>query len=251
MATEPLYLRPASWVREQVREGNLAPGAAVPTERDLAEKFQVSRATAARALEVLVNEGLITQGYSRAGRTVRDRRILPIHASQSEAMDHRRTAGIDAWVSDVRAHGREPDQSIDVGVVPADSRVAQWLDVEEGRPVAVRRRLRTVDGMASNRADTYYPMELAQEIPEILDPSDVPQGVIALMAERGYVQVRYVDRLEWRPPTPEEARELGIGAGTSVLIQWRTGYTDENLAVKLTRTLWPGDTVQLVYELPA
>src|SRR5699024_451348 len=38
---EPLYIRPANWVRQQIRDGVLAPGMSAPTERELAKQFGV------------------------------------------------------------------------------------------------------------------------------------------------------------------------------------------------------------------
>ncbi|WP_073381657.1 GntR family transcriptional regulator [Nocardiopsis flavescens] len=246
----PLYAQVAEQLREQIRSGQLAPEDEVPTERDLASKHGVSRGTAVKALEQLVTEGLVTPGNTRAGRRVRDLRILPIHVSRSERIDHRKAAGVDAWVSDSQEHNRVPDQHIDVGIVHADKEIARHLAISEGDSVAVRRRLRTLDGQPSNLADTYYPMDIAREIPEILDPADVPQGIVALMTERGLVQTQYRDTLRWRPPTPEEAQKLRIGAGVSVLIQHRVGYSEDR-PVKVSRHTWPGDTIELIYELPA
>ncbi|TMZ66847.1 GntR family transcriptional regulator, partial [Klebsiella pneumoniae] len=234
----------------QIRSGELQPGETLQAERTLAERWGISRGTAVRALDALVAEGLVTPGNTRAGRKVRDMRVLPIHASLTEQMERRKAAGVDAWVADTQDVGRTPGQSIDVGVVQADEEIVRWLEVPADAPVAVRRRLRTLDGEPNNRADTYYPMDIAQAIPEILDPSDVTQGVLALMAERGYVTEHYVDALRWRPPTPEEAQMLRIGQGVSVLIQARTGYMDGQ-PLHLTRTVWPGNTVELRYELPA
>lgn len=247
---EPLYTRPADWLRGQIRTGKLRPGATTPTERELAAQFDISRATAARALDLLVNEGLITPGSTRAGRRVRNTRVLAVHASRSESLDHRRTAGVDAWVSDTREYGMTPGQVIRVEVVPADASMAEHLQVTEGDPIAVRRRLRTLDEEPSNISDSYYPMSMTQQVPELLDPADVPQGVIALMAERGITQTRYVDRLRWRPPTPEEAQQLRITSGTCVLIQTRIGYMEDQV-VRVTEQTWPGDRNELIYELPA
>jgi len=244
-----MYIRPANWVRNQIRDNKLSPGETAPTERELAKKFEVSRDTAGRALELLVSEGLLTPGNSRAGRRVRDTRVLPIYASHSEQLERRRSAGVDSWVADTTDAGREPGQSIDVSVVHAPSEIAQWLEIEEGDPIAVRRRVRTLDGEPSNTADTYYPMKIAREIPQILDPGDVSQGVLTLMADQGYVTEHYVDALRWRPPTPEEARLLGVGQGVAVLIQSRTGY-QEGHPLHLTQTVWPGNTIELRYELP-
>lgn len=246
----PLYAQVAEQIRDKIRREELQPGDLVPTDRDLADAQGVSRGTAVRALDVLVAEGLITAGATRAGRRVRDKRVLAIHASKSESVAGRRAAGVDAWVKDIQEHGLTPGQHIDVGVVNADAQLARDLQVEIGDPVAVRRRLRTLDGEPSNTSDSYYPMSLATEIKEILDPADVPQGVIALMAEKGLVQTHYTDRLRWRPPTPEEAATLRISSGVSVLVQTRIGHMDDRV-VRVTEQVWPGDTIELVYELPA
>lgn len=248
--TEPMYLEAAEVIRNRIRSGELAPGERTPTDRELAADQGIGRATAARALELLVSEGLVTPGLGRAGRKVRDTRILPVHASRTENMERRRGAGVDAWVTDTREAGRVPGQSVDVSVVHAPTEVAKWLELEENAPVAVRRRVRTLDGSPSNQADTYYPMDVAQAIAEILSPDDVPQGVLALMADQGYETETYVDALQWRPPTPEEARVLSIGQGVSVLIQTRTGYQGDR-PIHTTQTTWPGHNIELRYELPA
>lgn len=250
MKPPPLYAQIAEHLRERIRSGELPPGALMPTERDLAAERGIARSTAVRALETLVSEGLVSTGQGRAGRRVRDLRVMRIHASVSERLDRRLGAGTDAWVTDTTEAGRVPGQTVDVGVVSAGPEVARLMQVEPGESVAVRRRLRTVDGDPSNTSDTYYPMSIAKEIPEILDPKDVQPGVIALMAERGYQLTRFSDELRFRPPTPEEAQTLRIGQGTSVGVQWRTGYVGDQ-AVHLTRTVWPGDTIALVYSLPA
>ncbi|HEV2373992.1 MAG TPA: GntR family transcriptional regulator, partial [Streptosporangiaceae bacterium] len=243
------YHEVADVVRGQITSGELPPGAVLPSETELGRRHGVSRATARLALLQLVNEGLITAGQGRK-RQVRNRTPLVVYASRSESIERRIAAGVDAWVADTREQQRVPEQTIGVEMAQADADVARWLEVAPGDIVAVRRRVRMIDGQPDNLNDTYYPMDLAQEIPEILNPADVPQGIIALMRDRGYIQVRYVDELRWRPPTPDEATRLEMPAGVAVLVQARTGYTAER-PVKTTVTVWPGDSHVMVYELPA
>lgn len=49
----------SSDIREQIRSGLLAPGSRIATERELAERYHVSRPTVTRALKDLATEGLI------------------------------------------------------------------------------------------------------------------------------------------------------------------------------------------------
>jgi GntR family transcriptional regulator len=245
----PSYHEVADALRQQIATGELQPGADVPSQTELAAKYGIGAGTARLALNALVTEGLITAGRGR-GRQVRDRRILHVYATQSESMARRADATSDAWMTDVREQGLEPAQEIKVEILKASPEIARVLELEPGALVVVRRRLRTVNGRPDNLNDTYYDYAFAREFPEILDPADVTQGIVALMAARGHRQVRYTHELRWRPPTPEEAKQLELPPGVAVLIQMNTGYTTER-PVKTTVTTWPGDSHVLIYELPA
>jgi GntR family transcriptional regulator, transcriptional repressor for pyruvate dehydrogenase complex len=56
----PIYLQVADRSREAIIAGTLAPGDALPTERELAESFQVSRASVREALRALQAQGLVS-----------------------------------------------------------------------------------------------------------------------------------------------------------------------------------------------
>ncbi|RBQ17737.1 GntR family transcriptional regulator [Spongiactinospora rosea] len=55
----PIYLQIAGVLRERIKSGRYAPGQVLPSEQHLQQEFEVARATARRAVEVLRDEGLI------------------------------------------------------------------------------------------------------------------------------------------------------------------------------------------------
>jgi GntR family transcriptional regulator len=59
------YRRVADDIAARIVSGELAPGARLRSERDLAEFYQVSYGTIRRAMEVLRNRGLITTIHGR------------------------------------------------------------------------------------------------------------------------------------------------------------------------------------------
>ncbi|MFC6679704.1 GntR family transcriptional regulator [Nonomuraea ferruginea] len=65
------YQEIASTLRGQIQSGDLAPGAALPSEAELRRRFTTSRNTVRQALAVLEHEGLIVAEHGR-GRFVRD-----------------------------------------------------------------------------------------------------------------------------------------------------------------------------------
>ena len=56
-APEPVYMQIAAAIRDLLRSGRIAPGAALPPEQLLARRFGVSRMTMRQANDVLEREG--------------------------------------------------------------------------------------------------------------------------------------------------------------------------------------------------
>ena len=56
---EPLYLKILRDLEDKIASGQLAAGDQLPTEKELAEQYHVSRITSKRALNELEQQGLI------------------------------------------------------------------------------------------------------------------------------------------------------------------------------------------------
>lgn len=57
----PIYVQIADLLREKINSGELEPGSQVWSEHDIMSKFEVSRNTAQKAIETLVNDGVVTR----------------------------------------------------------------------------------------------------------------------------------------------------------------------------------------------
>jgi DNA-binding GntR family transcriptional regulator len=68
----PKYLQVANHYRDQILSGSLTAGSEVPSERQLAAEWNISRPTATRALSALRNQGLI-ESRQGSGSFVRGR----------------------------------------------------------------------------------------------------------------------------------------------------------------------------------
>jgi GntR family transcriptional regulator len=54
------YVQFADFLRQQIESGELAPGALLPSESALMQRYEVSRPMARKAVAILRNEGLVT-----------------------------------------------------------------------------------------------------------------------------------------------------------------------------------------------
>jgi GntR family transcriptional regulator len=254
----PLHENIATFLRDQIRSGALAPGAQVPTERELAETRGASRSTVRLALNQLAMEGLVSSGRGRAGRVVRIReRLNWAHVVDDE--DRRDGGagapahGLDSFVQQAKEKGREPEEIVDVRIVAATEEYAAHLEVEHGTQLVLRKRIRTLEAQPTQISEGYYPLDLFEDpadFRKITHPGSIQEGVIALLARLGYPQTYFLDEILARMPDPVEAQELDIGIGVPVLVNQRIGYSQQR-PVRLVRTIMPGDRHKLQYRLPA
>ncbi|MEU7174557.1 GntR family transcriptional regulator [Micromonospora tulbaghiae] len=244
VAQQPKYRQIAAELREQIVSGALRVGDRLPTEPQLQEQYRVSRNTVRDATALLVNEGLVESVPGRSGgMVVRKKVTLTFHAHRAEMPGP--TAETDAWRSEVVRQGYEASQDfrLTIEVLPAE--LAERLHVDPESSAVLRRCVRYINGHPSSVQDTYYPMDLANEVQELLSPKDIPQGTTRLLAERGYSQTGYYDEYVSRMPTPEEAALLGLQPGTTVLQYIRTGYTEQR-PVRVSINVFAGDRNRIV-----
>jgi DNA-binding GntR family transcriptional regulator len=243
-ADQAAYRKIADHLRERITSGDLEPGALLPTQQELSEQFGVARMTTRQALAQLVNEGLISSHQGK-GMIVRGRRRM-VYRPQKE-YEPRKSRTMDRFMAALVSEGRAPAESIDVAVASATALVAERLEISAGDRVVARRRIRSIDGEPFNINDTFYRYDLASTT-EIMDPKDIPRGSNNVLADFGYREVRAIDELYVRMPTPEEIHRLQLSPGTPVACHYVTGYDDQDRPTRCDMFVLPGDRHVIIYE---
>lgn len=244
MANKTLKSRISDDLRKQITSGELGPHAVLPSEAELARTYDVSRITVRAALQTLEQEGLIVS-RSGVGRIVRSRQPM-IYRPQQEH-EPRTSDTMDRFMAALTSEGRRPDQSIEIAVEPATSFLAARLRVPEGTALAVRKRVRMIDGEAFNLNDTYHPLDIAQGT-AVMNPADIPKGSISVIEDIVGKEVQCIDEFYVRMPTPEETNRLQLTGGTPVLVHYVTGLTADDAVVRVDYFVLPGDRTVLLYE---
>lgn len=244
MADDTLHGQMASDLRTLITSGELKPGSPLPSEAQLGEQYGVSRPTVRRALQTLEQEGLVSAHAGR-GRVVRDRRAM-VYRPQQE-FEPRRSSTTDRFMTALSEEGRQPSQSIEVAVENAGRMIAHRLGVPEGTPVVARKRVRFIDSEPFNINDTYHTLELAGGT-AVMNPEDIPEGSSSVIEELIGPEVRAVDEIYVRMPTPEETRRLKLSTGTPVAVHYCTGYTQDERVVRVEYFVIPGDRHVIVYD---
>jgi GntR family transcriptional regulator len=248
----PLYTRVADALRRGIERGEYAPGDPIPSEADLQRQYNVSRDTIRKALAALTQEGLIGGGQGRT-RFVRSYAPLRWALSSFESRSHHEAvlgSTLDAWSTEVQDQGRRPSETIEVNIALPSDRVAERLRIDASKDlVVVRRRVRYVDDVPYQLADSYFPESLVRGTPLIEPRSVSARG--GVLASIGHPQARYVDEIAVRMPTRTETDRLDLPPGTPVAELTRTGYAADDRPLRVMVTIAPGDRNILVYELDA
>jgi GntR family transcriptional regulator len=85
--------------------------------------------------------------------------------------------------------------------------------------------------------------------PKLLDSSNEPWpgGTQSQLHTVGIEIVRIDERVTARPPTSEEAEELGLPPGTAVLVLRKTSYDTDGRIVEISDVTMPGDRTELIF----
>ena len=230
----PRHEQISDWLREQIEEGTYEVDAKLPSEKQLGEKFDVSRVTVRRALQTLENEGYI---YRRQGlgSFVKERRAAQGLVRLTDFAQDMAQAGLNAS-SDVLHRAPE--------LPPA--KVAVHLDTD-GQKVMRLDRLRRGDGRPIAFDRTWLPMFYAQ----LLEGHDLEQETIYQILETSYdiPILRGHYRITAANASPTVAAPLGVDEGEALLLIERLSLTEGEKPVYFQRRYYRSDRVAYELEL--
>jgi GntR family transcriptional regulator len=230
-APVPHYVRIADWLRQHIDSGELAPLARVPSEVELTRQFSVSRETVRSAMDRLVTDGYL---FRRAGKGtfVAARRIEHTGSTQTSLSATLDCAG---FVHSTRV--------LTARLMPADHHVARALRLSAGSTVVCIRRLRLVQGDAVALHTTC----LAEAYRDILE-QDLTGSLQALLTAVGVPIVTSRDTLQAVHADADEARLLGISAGSPLLRLEGVGLDHYGRPLRHTDSLHRGDRFQISHD---
>ena len=210
--------------------GALEPGALLPSERLLAQRYGVARATVTQAIDDLVSRGLVYRVHG-SGTFVAEPKF-------------RQPLTLTSFTEDMRARGMNPGSVVrSQAVVPASEVVARHLALVPGTPVVHMERVRTADGEPMALERTHLP---AQRLPGLEDADLTDASLYELMERRWGVRVAEAD--QWASVvrvTDEEAALLHVSAEQPALLFQRVTRDPAGTPVEYVRSLYRGDRYEV------
>lgn len=231
----PLYYQIRSRLLEVIESGQLKAGDRVPSERELTERFGVSRMTARQALGELETQGYLYRVQGKGTFVATPKLEQPLVALTS-------------FTEDMRRRGLEPGaQVLAAEEVPAGRRVAGGLDIPETAAVFRLERLRLAGGEPMALEAAHVP---SSRCPGILDTQFGERSFYQILAETyGLRLVRATQSLESVAATAYEAEMLKVREGAPLLLLERVSRDEADRPVEYVRSLYRGDRYRFIVEL--
>lgn len=211
----PLYFQVSSQLEQAIQSGELPPGFRLQNEIALADRYGLSRPTMRRAIQELVDKGLLVRKRG-VGTQVVNGRV-------------RRKVELTSLYDDLAKSGQRPTSKVlHLAVEPAPDDVATELGVKAGSPVVHLQRLRLAAGKPLAIMQNWLPEDLA-----VVAESDLAaHGLYELMRGQGVHMVVARQQIGARGATKEEARLLRLRAGAPLLTMQRATFDDVGRAVE-------------------
>ncbi|MCH4893282.1 MULTISPECIES: GntR family transcriptional regulator [unclassified Sphingomonas] len=229
-ANTPIYLRLAADLRDRIVTGEIAIGDALPSERDLCDLMGASRVTVRRAIETLIDEGLIVRRQG-SGTYVAPRIQAPNSYLSSFSQDARargeKTQTI--WMMKTRASASAEEAAI--------------LEVAAGAAVIRLGRVRLAGGEPLAIENAIVPALFLPDLEQLGD------SLYETLERGGFRPVSGTQRIRASLATSTEAGLLSMQEGAEILRIERLTRLADGRAVEFTRSAYRGDRYEFVSEL--
>ncbi|MFY2787993.1 GntR family transcriptional regulator [Rhodococcus sp. MALMAid1271] len=202
----------------------MSAGDAFPSERDLADRYDVSRETLRQAIRELLVAGRIER-RGRATVVAEPKVVLPL--------------AIGSYTEAAREKGMSATRIL-VGwdVFRADETLAELLRIDIGSEVVQLERVFTTGDVRVGLETTRIP---ASRIPGLQDSFDHRSSLYAELAARGVAFGRVVDTIETVLPDAREAALLTVDTRTPMFLLGRVSYDTDGVPIEHRRSLYRGD----------
>ena len=231
----PLYAQVEAVLAASIADGTLPPGSRLPAEDSLIARFQVSRTTVRKAVQNLIDRGLV--------EIRRGKGTFVSHPKITQELTE-----LSGFVEDMEALGRTPSaRLLGTLVVAADETVARHLALPPGTLVVRLQRVRLADGVAVSFDETYLPREIGEKV--AADDLET-EPVFALLEQKYHtplIEAEY--RLEAVAAEPMVAEAMGIRTGSPIFLIERTTYGEGGRPVDYERLHYRGELIRFVTRL--
>ncbi|WP_277630708.1 GntR family transcriptional regulator [Atopococcus tabaci] len=229
----PIYIQIHNQLREMIRDGYWKVGDRIPSERDLAIRFDVSRMTVRQAVQTLVEEGILERRVG-AGTFVSAEKV------------QEKMSTFQSFTEIISQQGQKPSSKVvSYHVKPASNSEAEKLHLEENAEVLQMERIRYADGTPICLEVASIPYHMVSS----LSKKQVTQSLYhTLETEKGISLERAEQTISATLASERVAELLDMKRGEAILRLRQVSYSKDNTPFEYVRTQYAGERFEFYVE---
>lgn len=212
----PLYCQLAEAIEDKIEKGLWKTGTQIPSERELSELYNMSRITVRKAIDELERQGKLEKIQGK-GTFVLSPSIV------------QNLGNVYSFTNEMDKQGKiSSTQLVTREIIPADQKLCEKLNIEEGMDVIYLERLRCADGNQPIMVEkTYFSKD---RYPFVMD-IDVNHVSLYQTLENvyGIVINQAVERFKACELTTKECKQLHCPKKQFGLLVKRTSYSNDQI----------------------
>lgn len=211
----PLYFQIAQKIEKAVLDGTLPAGSRVENEVSLGDRLGLSRPTIRRAIQDLVDKGLLVRRRGIGTQVV--------HGQVTRGVD------LTSLYEDLTRSGKKPSTTmLTYKVVAADAKISEHLGVPTGSEVLYLQRVRSADGVPVSIMENWLPGDFT----DITEADLNEHGLYQILRGRG-VTIRVAkQKIGARKSSTQESEILKLDKNSALLTMDRTAYDNSGRAIE-------------------
>ncbi len=237
-------------LRHQIESGELAPGAQLPSERELATQYGTARNTAREAIRLLSDAGLVIAEQGR-GSFVRPTTPL-IQLGNDRYSPKYRQSGLSPFLLECAKQGKTGRfEVLSIDRIEPPPEVAERLHIPPTTKSVLRREnVFYADDDPVHRVTTYIPWSIADGTGLLEEEVPHQYGIHGVLEDRQHTMTRIREEVSARMPRPDESRYLKLRPGVPVIDVLHTSIDQDGEPYELTRFVMRADMTGLLYYTP-
>jgi GntR family transcriptional regulator len=222
----PLYYQIEEHIKGLIDSGGLKPGDVLPSEREFAESFNISRMTVRQAITNLVNKNLL---YRKKGSGTY---VSPHKFEQS-------LHGLTSFSEDMRKRGLEPgNKLIHFELSSPTEELIDHFSLQEEDLVYKIKRIRLANGEPMALETSYIPVKLIPGLSQEI----LTRSLYQYVEEHVGIKLGHAAQsIEASAATEDDARHLQLELGEPVLFIQRDTFLDDGAPFELVKSTYRGD----------
>ncbi len=228
---EPMYIKIHNQIKREIENHDYKVGSKIPAERQLAQKFGVSRMTLRQAIKTLEDEGILEQRVG-SGTYVANQKV------------QEKMSGVMSFTDITHANGQTPSSKlISYRFGKPSLSEMERLNLDDKQEVLRMERIRYADDVPI----CYEVVSIPQSLVKNMSKADISSHLYQTLEKNGYKVGRVTEYISAAVANENSARLLDAKKGEALITRLQVTELSNGMPFEYTRANYVADRFEFTF----